>query len=237
MTALIPITVVDNFFETPSLIRKLALNLEYSKANGVYPGVRTQFIHQIDPAFARFFNQKVFSLFYDFDVHRVNLKVEGMFQLISEEYEEGWVHNDLNPASTIPETDWDIAGVVYLTPNAPLNSGTSIYKINHDKMVSREQVEINGHWKRRFYHKDLLESELDEYRKRRDEYNNSFYETITVNNIYNRLVLYNAAEYHRGNKFFGSTLDDSRLTLVFFAKVQPVNWVKNPIERTKSVNY
>jgi hypothetical protein len=239
MSKNIPITVVDNFFETPSLIRKMALAEDFSKwGGGSYPGLRSKFLHQVDPGFARYFNQKVFGLFYDFNIHRVNLKVEGMFQLIPENYEEGWVHNDLNPlADQAKEVDWDIAGVVYLNPEAPLDGGTSIYSVNQDKIYDRSQIEINGRWKRRFYNEELAKSEIEEYRKIRDEYNDSFNETLRVNNVFNRLVVYDAAEYHRGNKFFGSNKDDSRLTLVFFAKVKPVEWASSPIIRSKSAYY
>jgi hypothetical protein len=234
----IPVTVVDNFFETPSLIRQMALAETFTKGNGVYPGTRTRFLHQIDPMFARYFNQKVFSLFYDFDVHHVNLKVEAMFQLISKDYEEGWIHNDLNYENRNYETDWEVAGLVYLSPQPFLDGGTSIYSIDKTKMAPMSKVAENKEFKRKFYNQEITDpAELAEYRLRRDSYNNTFNETVKVNNVYNRLVVYDAAEFHRGNKFFGSNKDDSRLTLVFFAKMKPIEWVSNPIIRSRSVYY
>jgi hypothetical protein len=239
MSKNIPVAILDNFFEMPTLIRKMALSEEFTKwGGGSYPGTRSKFLHQIDPAFARYFNQKVFSLFYDFNIHQLNLKVEGMFQLISKEYEEGWIHNDLTPlADQASGVDWDVAGVVYLNPEAPLDGGTSIYSPNDKAEYNRSQVETNGSWKRRFYSGELQASEITDYRKARDTYNNTFNETIKVNNVFNRLIIYDAAEYHRGNIFFGDTKETSRLTLVFFAKIKPTVWVQNPISRSKSITF
>jgi len=43
-------------------------------------------------------------------------------------------------------------------------------------------------------------------------------ETMIVENIYNHIILYEGHEFHKANNFFGSTIEDSRLTLVFFVK-------------------
>jgi hypothetical protein len=233
MVQRIPTTVVDNFFETPSMIRKLALSLEYTKGNGIYPGVRSKFLHQIDPGLARYFNQKIFSLFYDFNIHHVNLKVESMFHMISSKYEEGWIHNDLNYQNNIPETDWEIAGLVYLTPDAPISGGTSLYRVNSDINFNPIEMQEFKELKRKFYQGEELD--LEHYRQLRDQFNNSYTKTTEIGNVYNRLVVYNASDWHRGNIFFGNNQEDSRLTLVFFAKMKPMEWVQNPIERSKSV--
>ena len=44
--------------------------------------------------------------------------------------------------------------------------------------------------------------------------NDKFYETVRFQNIYNRLIIYDAQEYHRANNF--DVGDSDRLTLVFF---------------------
>jgi len=233
MSKRIPITIVDNFFETPSLVRKLALEQNYTKGNGIYPGTRSDFLQKIDPALSRYFNEKIFSLFYDFNIHKVNLKVESMFQQITENYVEGWIHNDLNYENTVPDTDWEVAGLVYLTPNPPPGSGTSIYQPNHNINFSPEEMKEFRDLKRKCYTGEELD--LDYYKQQRDRYNASYTSTLQIENVYNRLVVYNASDWHRGNIFFGNNPNNSRLTLVFFAKMKPVEWVKNPIERSKTV--
>ena len=45
----LPLTVVDNFFETPTLVRNFALQQEFFKGDrGNWPGIRTNFIEDLD---------------------------------------------------------------------------------------------------------------------------------------------------------------------------------------------
>ena len=74
---------------------------------------------------------------------------------------------------------------------------------------------------------------LDHYRALRDDLNSKFSVTLEINNVYNRLVIYNTNEFHRANKFFGLNKNDSRLTLVFFAKIN--NFISSPIARSKNI--
>jgi hypothetical protein len=39
---------------------------------------------------------------------------------------------------------------------------------------------------------------------------------VTIDNVYNRLLLYNSSIVHRPENSFGDTIDNSRLTLTFF---------------------
>ena len=50
---------------------------------------------------------------------------------------------------------------------------------------------------------------------------------MCIENIYNRLILYEGSEYHRADHFFGDTIDNSRLTLVFFVKNIKANNIKS----------
>ena len=49
--------------------------------------------------------------------------------------------------------------------------------------------------------------------------NNNFNKVYEVENIYNRCLIYPANLYHEGQNFFGDKLLNSRLNLVFFAKI------------------
>ena len=45
----LPLTVVDNFFETPTLVRNFALQQEFFKGDrGNWPGIRTKFLDELD---------------------------------------------------------------------------------------------------------------------------------------------------------------------------------------------
>jgi hypothetical protein len=201
----IPVMVVDDFFEDPDSIRNYALSLDYAKPDDNYPGVRTELLDTLNDTLFKSLSLRLFSLLYDFKVHRAGGHVQACFQLITEEYEEGWVHSDLST------DDWCIAGVVYLTPNAPLSGGTSLYKLTtatHPEQSKHKNV---------FYSNAAID--IDTYRKARDTFNDHYEKTMQISNVYNRLVMYNTNQLHRGDIFFGNNKENGRLTLVFFAKI------------------
>jgi hypothetical protein len=201
----IPALVVDNFFEDPDIIRNYALSLDYSKTDDNYPGVRTELLDTLNPELFKSLSMRLFSLLYDFNVQPAGGHVQACFQIITEDYEEGWVHSDLS-------TDgWSVAGVIYLTPNAPLDGGTSLYRLRADEHP------VQNEFKNKFYSNKHVD--ITNYRKERDAFNQHYEKTLTVSNVYNRLVMYNTNQLHRGDKFFGLSRNTGRLTLVFFAKV------------------
>ena len=219
---MIPTTIVDNFFETPTLIREYGLSLDFGKPpNGVCPGVRTQPLHAVDPNFHKFLGEKISSLFFSLNNDQFMLDIESYFQLSNEKYEEGWVHKD--------DESWSIAGVVYLTPDPPNNSGTSIYR-EINKHVSLDQ-EI----KYQFYNDQPID--IDTVRNERDKNNSFFKKTLDIENVFNRLLVYNAQEYHKENKFFGTNNFDSRMTLLFFAKITTNDKTQLPLNRIKTSYY
>ena len=47
-------------------------------------------------------------------------------------------------------------------------------------------------------------------------YNSNFSLTQRIDNVYNRLAMWNAKRFHAEQNFFGTTLDNSRLVLLYF---------------------
>jgi len=199
---LIPITIVDNFFEDPDYIRSEALKLSYNKAKA--PGLRAM----CPPGIANIVAKKIFALLIDMNKHVVEGKLEIYFQLTTKELEHGWVHNDVNGR-------FYFAGVIYLTPNAPLSGGTSIYKsINTesqlDLMENLQKIKVD------FY--TGKSNDLKKFKENREQNNSLFNKTVDVSNVYNRLVMYPVDEFHSENILFGETKEDARLTLGFFVE-------------------
>lgn len=215
VNSIIPVTIVDNFFKDPDTVREFALKQDYNRSPGHYPGYRSNRLDIVDQNFEQQFTEKIFSLFFDFNVHEVTWKVESSFQSIPSRFEEGWVHDDKSPDG------WNVAGIVYLNPNPESNSGTSICKPLPDINFSDLDFSKATNIKKQFYKGDSVD--IDQYRHQRDLLNSKFTNTITVENVYNRLLVYGADELHRANKFFGQTVHDSRLTLVFYARVELTN--------------
>lgn len=216
----IPVMIVDDFFDNPDQIRDYALSLDFKKTSGSYPGLRTELIDTLNFDLFNTLGRKIFSLLYDFNVHNAGGHLQACFQVIDKNCEEGWVHSDLST------DDWSVAGVIYLTPNAPLTSGTSIYRLKSG-LTEPKQNSL----KDEFYSGNSID--INQYRVQRDSFNNQYEKTLEVSNIYNRLVMYNTKQFHRGDVFFGNDILSSRLTLVFFAKI--LGNVPTPTERCEQV--
>ena len=211
---MIPLSIVDNFFEKPDEIRKFALQQTYAKKFAV-PGFRTEPLHIIAPGLFDIFAARVFALFFDFGAEpNISWNMSASFQWVPASYETGWVHAD-----DIENTQ--ISGVVYLTPDAPLSGGTSVYAPSERTRDIDDSLKASFY---NFYNDDLKTPypELEAYRLARDTHNAKFDRTVSIANVYNRLFTYNTYDYHSEDKFFGNTLEDSRLTLVFFAQTTGV---------------
>jgi hypothetical protein len=69
------------------------------------------------------------------------------------------------------------------------------------------------------------------YKKAREEHNNNYKPSIAIENVYNRAVIYPANYFHAENNFFGTTIEDSRLVVIFFLHAVASNALF-PIDRT-----
>jgi len=124
------------------------------------------------------------------------------------------------------DTNTIFAGVLYLSPDAPLNSGTSLYRKNatFNQEKYKRAYELND---QRFKAGELV---MD------TEYHSMFDEVVRVNNVYNTLILFEGDIFHAANDFFGSTLEDSRLAQVFFINKIDANKANSfPLNRTKEI--
>jgi hypothetical protein len=195
----IPITIVDGFFKNPDEIRQKALSFNYDiKSNS--PGFRTASLELIDVNLYSLIAKKIFSLFLNLDKENLNFKLFIHFQYIPKQFDFGWAHLD---------TKSYCAGVVYLTPNPPKEAGTIIF----DDVQNIEEHEELQKAKSNYYSNGIKHKDYDEMREK----NNSLSDkNITVENIYNRALIYPANYVHSENKFFGDTKENSRLTCVFF---------------------
>ena len=99
---------------------------------------------------------------------------------------KSWIHTDDN-------NNW--AGVLYLTPDAPPIGGTGFYrsKIN-GSMYGHNDQDI------KYYGQDKSKWDL----------------VNEVHNVYNRLILFRADQWHTSMEYFGNDPETSRLTQVFF---------------------
>jgi len=206
-----PTIIIDNFFETPSIIREFALSQNFSKnQNGNWPGYRTDPVNCIDIQFYRTFSNKLFSLFTPYS-SEFDFTLDAHFQYIDSSFRKGWVHCDTY-------VKYDFAGVVYLHPDPPENTGTCIYDIT-DRTDEYTKWEDITNLKIHYMSENCTEDERNKIDPLRDEYNSIFKIQDVCCNKFNRCLIFSASQQHSEQNFFGTTKYDSRLTLPFFGKI------------------
>ncbi len=224
MNSIIPSTIVDGFFHNPYEIRKHGLDsaqhISVDQNKTMYRGKRSKCLSEIHPVLFDHINRKILSSFYDLSHENISWKSEIKYQLTDESFGDGWVHTDYYRPSLL-------TGIIYLTPNAPLECGTSLYQPK-DMAANQlhDQIKKRGN-------EDIELRMSDHYFECRKENNDQFEKILTVNNLFNRLFVFDSHYFHCADRFFGKTRDDSRLTLVIFITELLVN--HTPITRIRSL--
>jgi hypothetical protein len=173
--------IVENFYDHPLLIRNYAVTLPFD-VTGNYPGYRTKCLEA---------RQR----------EKLKVKLEGIlkqpiidfpdlyntsFQYTTKD-DKSWVHHD--------ETTW--AGIVYLTPDAPLEAGTGIYRHKNSRIFAHNPGQYD-------YNNERTAPEDWEL-------------VAFAGNVFNRLVLYRGNYYHKSAVAgFGDSLHNGRLFQTFF---------------------
>ena len=200
----LPLTVVDNFFETPTLVRNFALQQEFFKGDrGNWPGIRTNFIEDLDIDLFNAIHDKLLN--YIPRNYKGFQHLEATFQLIDETYGEGWVHND--------DPKWNVAGIIYLNNIKPKQQcGTTFFDdrdTSQDIVYSNEfQADVNSDPDQRNKHPEL-----------RQQIRDRWVHSMIAENRWNRCVISDSTRWHSAGKFFGHDKDTARLTIVFFGRV------------------
>ncbi len=119
--------VFDEFYNNPYQVRDHALSLDFT-TTGNYPGLRScPEPHEQSEYLKTYFEKEILHCKIT-DWHN---EYNTCYQYTTEEAET-WMHND--------STDW--AAVLYLTPDAPIESGTATY----ESKVSKPDCNNLEHW-------------------------------------------------------------------------------------------
>ena len=199
------VLIRDNFLEMPTIIHKWAINQEYYNAkeftqmNGEHtdwPGKRTKHVVELDETYANVVLSRIAMLAGNyFNVSDVSIR--SYFQMSTAKDGDSWVHQDNNI---------NVAAVLYLTPNAPSNSGTTLYDCNDEQKWTSYMSNQEGYNKLK-----TINSKED-----RELYESLFTPRDVVGNVFNRLVMYKGTEFHKSNNYFGDSPENARLIQVFF---------------------
>jgi len=169
------IKIIDNFLKHPDLIRNIALTSLYYSPTIVdnWLGFRTELRnYTTDDDIKNVLNKILLASSKIFSIDEKNYQIFWAFHyspkisqiLVRDYFYDFNLHKDIFS---------DYAGVIYLNPSPPKNTGTSFKNNNKD-------------------------------------YN--------IENVYNRIIIYDSAILHGPTSFFGDTIDNGRLCLVFFLK-------------------
>jgi len=186
--------VIDNFYYNAMETRNFILKQDFS-LEGNYPGKRTISyanlqLKEIIQKYVEPFGGKI----TQFPIPNSKTSSEridnGSFQYTTSR-DRSWVHYD-------GWNNW--AGVLFLTPDAPITSGTGFYKFNDGSMCQQEGNLLNNKEDTDKYSQDLTKWTLVDM----------------VGNVFNRLILFNSTRYHMSMDYFGDKKENGRLFQVFF---------------------
>lgn len=184
--------VVDNFYEDPDEVRSFALRQKYFPGEGAV-GHRTR---------KQFFFKGVKEKFEEI-----------MGKKILNEGEHSWYYPGINGRFQYCEAgtkrvyhcdEQQYAALVYLTPDAPPECGTTFFR--HKKTKRRHNREINwasGEGQLVFPGDTFLDK--------------TRYEQVdVVGNVYNRCVIFDGGLIHSASDYFGASMITCRLHHMYF---------------------
>ena len=176
------IFVMDNFYENPDAVRDFALQQYYFDDEG-YLGMRTRkqfFFKGVKERFEELMGQKI--------VRWEEEPMNGRFQTCKAGTPLVYHCDDQR---------W--AAMIYLTPDAPPEAGTSFYRHKHTKIRHNSHPDIMSC----FNQKTFVDG--------------TPYELVdTVGNLYNRLVIFDGGLIHAASDYFGWDIASSRLFHMYF---------------------
>ena len=182
--------IIDNFYNNPMETREYILTQDF-KIRGNYPGQRTMShaTEEIKDMIQRWilpFGGKITR----FPLEKTDNNYNGAFQYTTSR-NRSWFHVD-------SWNNW--AGVLYLTPDAPVTSGTGLYRYKDGTRLEQEQKIKENKAQMDEHSQDVTKWDLVDQ----------------VGNVFNRLVIFNANHFHSSMDYFGTNKDDGRLVQVFF---------------------
>jgi hypothetical protein len=177
--------IVDNFYARPDAVRDFALSQEFDEGGfgRGYIGRRTvqQFLF---PGLKERFEEIMGVKITKWEEHGMN----GRFQ--NARAGEPLVYH-------CDDQRW--AGMLYLTPNAPFECGTTLFAHKETKVRHNSDPNIMKAFARQTF--------LDR---------TPFEPVDVLGNVYNRLVIFDAGCIHAASEYFGDDLETGRLWQMFF---------------------
>ena len=174
--------VIDNFYENPDFVRNFALKCTFQDHPAYHKGKRTDQCYRfagLKERFETLLGRKI--------VNWEKYGTNGCFQSCIAGDQLVYHHDGQQ-----------YAGVLYLTPDAPPQAGTNLYRSKYTKKMKVPEAEHGQVFKNGYL--DSTEFDLVD----------------VVGNVYNRLILFDAQVIHAASTYFGTTKENGRLFQLFF---------------------
>ena len=192
------IMVVDNFYKNPDMVREYAMHeLEYAPSD-YHKGQRSN---------SRFI------------LEGTKEKLEQILGKRITNWNDGGYANGVFQFCTADQpivyhVDSQMyAAMVYLTPDAPPHTGTSMYrsKVTGISSFPGQESRMGNEY-------------VDTFRGNNKEmnfYDGTQFEKIDdIGNVYNRLVIFNSSQLHAATEYFGDAIDNARFFHMFFFDIE-----------------
>lgn len=206
-----PTIIQDNFFKDPYQIIDYAYSLEYTDNDETYPGSRTKCLSEINYDLYNSICLKTLGL-YDktTGLGRGDLvpsyNIGLYFQKVPPNFGQGWIHVDYPVQSTF---------IIYLNPNAPLDSGTSFYQVKNEyRPIPIDKFTDGGILEEKEKAYQYLDNRgIKDCEEARKENNKIYEKTLDIGNVFNRFIMFDADIPHAQNNM---DYEHERLTLIGF---------------------
>lgn len=177
------VIIIDNFYENPLEVRERALKMDYP-VRGNYPGFRTE-------STATEADKLRFESILGRSINYWPTTYNGSFQYTTKE-NKSWIHRDPT----------NFSAVIYLTPDAPANGGTVLYR---HKATGLERS---------------IEKTPEDIQLNNDGNDETKWEVIDrIGNKFNRAIIFQGGVSHKSDTYFGDDIHNGRLFQTFFFNV------------------
>lgn len=201
---LFPSLCVDDFFNDIDYIKKQAEQFRFHRTDHV-PGYRTDNIALLDYELYNYINLKVLAALYPCQLSDLKFDAFSTFQITDSNPYDGWVHKD--------DVDSILTAIVYLTD---CTAGTSVYKPKDPKKIMKFDDNSDG-GKHTYFgnYEDATEDDLKNVENNRKFVNDHYDESIIFKGRRNRMVCFDAREYHAAHI---NTENKQRMIFITFFK-------------------
>ena len=116
--------ICDNFLEKPEDIIDLSKKITYRPRNNqeYFEGLRSHPIHLIDENLHKYISNKIITTYYGEGTFKYNASIFLHKTQESDLEDKQWLEDKIHTDSGL------LAGIIFLTENAPINCGTQTYR-------------------------------------------------------------------------------------------------------------